>query len=410
MQRCPWAQAPHTPQRLDRDWRTCGHHEPNCAERRQGSGCRADHVRERCGRGEHHRGPDTGTCLVERTRGERGGRGDVHVGEAGHHAEGGPKHSEGGECCNKAVCRRDAVHPPERVTLRAQLTVGVTHTLGRAGGARGEHHGGGISGLRLGKGEACDICRCPVCTQRAQRQHLRARRPAKHTSRSDRLGGPDHVAHSGRAHRSTEAVQAQPAVGDHSHGADSPARVHCRQEVDSGWNEHGNPISRTHTARAHGGGEPRNTAGEGGPRDTLVRRRIAHGRRVQRRVRHDLGPQGSVRRRRVGPLCGSPGLLDTDTDIGRLPRSDRCLNIRGDRHLQHCEVPGATETVQSHIAETPEEVLGEVIVEHRVTRTPHQTDRDVEAAETGCDRGERCCRRMPIVEGHVAHEFRHRLP
>ena len=109
-------------------------------------------------------------------------------------------------------------------------------------------------------------------------------------------------------------------------------------------------------------------------------------------------------------MCGSPGLIDTDTDIGRLPRSDRCLNIRSDRHLQHCEVAGATESVQCHVAEAPEEVLGEVVVEHRITGTPHQTDRNVEAAEPGRDRGERGCRWMPIVEGHVAHEFRHRLP
>ena len=71
---------------------------------------------------------------------------------------------------------------------------------------------------------------------------------------------------------------------------------------------------------------------------------------------------------------------------------------------------GATESVQSHVAEAPEEVLGEVVVEHRITGTPHQTDRNVEAAEPGRHRGERGCRWMPIVEGHVAHEFRHRLP
>ena len=358
-----------------------------------------DHVGQRGGRRERQRCPHPSACGVERLGGEFARLGDVDVGQCARDAERWAVQREGSERGDERVGGIDRVGPGQGITLGGELAMEVPNALRRAGRPGGEQHRCSILAGRLRR----KVTGCSA-HQRADVESLCVRRPSKRLGRSQCGTRSDHVGGPRRADRPPQSGEPEPTVGDHGDTSGTPHAVHRGNQIDARRGEHCHVVTALQASSVELARNSIDPAGQLGKRDGVVGRQIdecfgdvattACDRCPQRRRRTVRSAAGG---RRVG---GGGGRVQPTTEEIVEPRLRDTGNVR----LGHHQVIRRREPVCRGVRKSCGQVGCEVVVEHRVARSPRQEDRSVDGRQPLGDFGQRRLRRVSGAQRNVGDE------
>ncbi len=235
----------------------------------------------------------------------------------------------------------------------------------------------------------------------------RARRPPERPRREQCPSRPDHPGRSRTLDRRAERAQAEPAIGDHGHPAGPPHPVHRSDEVDAGRRDHGHAIARFEASPHQIGRDRIDPPGEFGEAHLVAGRHVDERRRVVSGPGPHTRPQPPKILVCVGISEARASEIPTQTWVGVGGGDDlrhEVVGDGGDVGFGHHEVVGVGEAVQHGVRQSRPEISGEVVVEHRVARTPRQQHRDGDLTQPIGDRGDRPFGRMTRFERNVPDE------
>ena len=346
-------------------------------------------VGERRRRRERQRRPDPSAGLVERRGGQFGRLGDIAVRQRGRDAERRTVERERSEGRHEPVVGCDRVRRSQCVTLRDELAMEIQHALRRAGRPRCEEHGGQIIARRLRR----QLSRRSAPTSSATSSRRGPRRPAQRRRCGQRSFRADDPRRASRADRSTErrcSPSPRSAITVTPPARHTPYTAATRSTPGGVSMATRSPA--LHPPADELDGDSFDTLRQLGERDRIAGREIdeclalivasGQDRRPHRILGRRLIRRGTGLADCVEPTCSRPSNRSS-SHASTTPATSASAITRWFAFAKRCVVV---------FGNRAGEVGGEVVVEHRVLRTPRQQHRRPHAPEPLGHLGDRASR------------------